>query len=141
MSSVASPAALAAEARVLGRYLVCVEPPPVLVDRWVDAVRTLGLAAADPADAAVVDFAVRHPWSVGPLDTACGLLRRGGLLRQKLLVLAAVLEASPEFADEFLPRSVSLPRLLARFAGVGLTAAVEAVVGLVVLPLAARARA
>lgn len=139
--SVAPPADLADEARVLGRYLVGTEPPPALVARWAEAVQTLGLGPTSPADAAIVAFARRHPWSVGPLDTASGLLRRGGLLRQKLLVLAAVLEASPEFADEFLPRSVSLPGMLARFAGIGLTVAVEAALGLALLPLAARARA
>lgn len=100
---------LHAEARIFGRYLGGRVPPPELIDRYVDANRILRPAAAAagavPArDAAVLGFIRRHPWSVPYLDAGAGLLDRDGLLRSKLLVMTAILEASPAFAEEFLPR-------------------------------------
>jgi hypothetical protein len=129
------------EARVLGRYLVGHEPPPELIARYVAAGETLFAASAAPADAATVDFACRHPWSLPFLDAAAGLARPAGLLRGKLLVMSAILEASPTYADEFLPRTPGRLALLAQLGIHGAAAVGQAVVGLLLLPIASRARA
>lgn len=130
-----------AEARVLGRYLVGQVPPPELVARYVDAGRTLFAAPATPADEAMVAFAVRHPWSLPFLDAAAGLRHPSGLLRGKLLVMSAVLEASPTYADAFLPRTPGRLALLTQLALHGAAAVGQAVIGLLLLPIASRARA
>src|SRR5206468_10013985 len=127
------------EARVFGRYLVGRIPPRELVARYRDASRTLFVRAVSPADAAIVRFARRHPWSAGFLDAAEGLVHPGGLLRSKILVMSAILETSPAFADEFLPRSVHPLRLVARLAVSGTAAVFRAAVGVVLHRAAARA--
>lgn len=133
--------ALADEARIFGRYLVGRTPPPELVARFCEASGTLFSAEPPAADAALVAFARRHPWSVGFLDGACALLRPSGLLRGKLLVMSAILETSPAFADEFLPRSLPPLGLLVRVAVSGTAAVVRAAVGTLVYAAAVRSRA
>jgi len=107
------------EARVFSRYLVGRLARETLRARYAEAVRTLLPAPASTRDEAIVAFARRHPWSVSLPDAACGLARPRARLREKILVMAAVLEASPDFADEFLPRTASRGILLARLAGLG----------------------
>jgi hypothetical protein len=89
-------------------------------------------------DAAVLAWVRRHPWSLGPLDAACGLVRPGGTLRNRVLLMAAVLEASPEFADDFLPRHLGPLALVARVAVAGMVAVANALGGLVLLRVAVR---
>ena len=130
VSAVDGSAELAAEARRFARYLVGRDPAPALVDRYVAACRTLFPERPEPGDAAVLAFVRRHGWSVGPLDAAAGLRRPGGALRSRILVMAAILETSPEFADDFLPRHLGPVALVLRVAGAGTIAVLEAMVGL-----------
>lgn len=126
------------EARVFSRYLVGRVARSALLTRYADANRTLLPAPGSPRDEAVVAFVRRHPWSASLLDAACGLVQPRARLREKILIMAAVLEASPDFADEFLPRTAPRTVLLARIAGLGCLAVGRALVGVLLLPLAAR---
>jgi hypothetical protein len=132
---------LAAEARIFGHYLVGAMPTPELIERYVTAATGLLSAPPEPADAAVLGFVHRHPWSVSYLDAACGLLRPAGLLRSKLLIMAAVLEASPVHAAEFLPRAVAPTVLVIKLAALGAVAAAKAVIGLLLYLPVSRMRA
>jgi len=129
------------EGRLFGRYLVGREPPRELVERYREANRILLGGTAPGSDAAVIAFARRHPWSIPFLDGAAGLLRPGSLLRNKILVMAAVLEASPAFAEEFLSRTVHPVSLVLRVLGLATLAVVRAAVGVLVYAAAARSRA
>ena len=121
---------LEAEARALSRYLVGRDPPRPLVDRYVRAHERLLPSIPGPADAALIRFVHRNPWSLGPLDAACGLLRPGQMLRNKILIMAAVLEASPEFAGDFLPRESGWPGLLSTLVYQGARGALMALFGI-----------
>jgi len=131
----------AVEARIFARYLVGRDPNPAHVERYVAASRTHFPDPLAPEDAAVLAWVRRHPWSVGPLDAACGLARPGGVLRNRVLLMAAILEATPEFADEFLLPPVRPLALVLRVTGLGLAAVARTIFGVALLPLAARARA
>ena len=133
--------ALEGEARVFGRYLVGRFPSAELVERYCAANAAIFTEAAGPEDLALVGFVRRHPWSVSLLDASSGLLWPGNLLRNKILLMAAILETSPEFADEFLPRDA---RPLGLFVGLvvhGTLAVARAVLGAAVYPVAVRSRA
>jgi hypothetical protein len=134
-------AELDTEARTFTRYLVGRPPPPELVARYREANAVLFVDPTEPVDAAVVDFVRRHPWSVGLLDAAVGLRRPGSLLRNKILVMTAILETSPAFADEFLTPPVHPVVLVLRTAVLGTLAVARALAGLALYPAAARARA
>jgi len=130
--------ALRGEARVLAGCLVGRVPPPELIDRYCEANRILLPEPPAARDAALVAFVGRHPRSAPFLDAACGVLRRDGRLRTKMLIMAAVLETSPEFADEFLPRAAPPLRLLASLAGQGLLGVTRVLLGMLLYPFAAR---
>jgi hypothetical protein len=131
---------LESEARAFGRYLVGRLPAPEHIARYREAVGALLAEPISPRDTALLAFVRRHPWSLSFLDAAAGLLHRDAVLRSKLLVLAAILETSPAFADEFLPRSASLARLLSGLAVSGAAALGRLVVGLLLWPLAVRSQ-
>jgi hypothetical protein len=133
--------ALDLEAHAFGRYLVGRTPSAELVARYRAANETLFTEPISAEDQAIVAFARRHPWTVGPLDAATGLFRPGSALRNKILVMAAILEATPEFADEFLLPPVRPLALVLRVTGLGLAAVARTIFGVALLPLAARARA
>jgi len=133
--------ALELEARVFARYLVGRVPPAEIVDRYRDANRALFTAPAPPTEAAVVRVVSRHPWSVSLLDAAVGIRRPGSLLRNKILVMAAILEASPTFAEEFLRPAPGVVSLVLRVVGLGTMAVGRAALGMLVYPAASRARA
>jgi len=78
---------------------------------------------------------------VGFLDAASGLLRPGSVLRSKILVMAAILEASPAFADDFLPRAVHPVALFGQLALHGSLVVVRALLGPLVWAAATRSRA
>ena len=94
----------------------------------------------DARDAALLGFVHRHPWSVSLLDAACGLLRPAGLLRSKLLIMAAILEASPAHAADFLPRSLGTVALLVHLAALGAMAVGRVCAGLLLYLTASRLR-
>jgi hypothetical protein len=131
---------LSAEATVLGRYILGRDVSPQLAERYASACAVLHRGPHADADVAVVEFALRHPRLLPCLDAALGLRRPDALLRRKLLTLVAVLEASPDHADFFAPRSVSKIGAIARLAAWGAAAAVKCVAGMVLLPLAGRRR-
>jgi hypothetical protein len=133
-------AVLEAEARIFARYLVGRTPAPDLVARYRDANRALWSGAPGPGDAERLAFVRRHPWSVGPLDAAAALLDPAGQLRSKVLVAAAILEATPAHADDFLPRAVSVAALFWRLAVSGTAAVALAFLGVLLWPLAGRSR-
>jgi hypothetical protein len=83
------------EARLFARYLIDCEAPPEMVDRYINANRKLGTDVVIDFDAKMMEFALTHPWSVPFLDAAAGFLQPNALIRKKIYVMTAVLEASP----------------------------------------------
>jgi hypothetical protein len=128
--------ALTAEARRIGRYFLGEDPPEDLVDRYREASLVLFPGTPDPADGGVLDFVHRHPWSLPLLESALGLLRPQALLRRKTVVMMAVLETDPRFADRFEAHCPGRAGAIVRLSGLGLSSAVKIVGGLLLYPLA-----
>lgn len=128
--------ALEVEARLFGRCLVGRVPSQALIDRYCAANRELVSDSAVARDAALLRFVRRHPWSLSLLDAACALLRPEGALRTKMLIMTAVLEASTECAEDFLPRETGPVGLVLGLANHGVVALLRMLAGLAVYPLA-----
>jgi NADH dehydrogenase len=119
-------AMLRAEARHLARYLVRRAPGDDVVERYVDAHHRL---FASPADS-VTWWTRRHPWTLSVLDAAAGLWGPTPPLRQRVLLMASILEATPEYADVYLGGSLGSVRALATIAWAACAAGARAVVGM-----------
>ncbi len=126
--------ALARECRLFAAYLIGEAPPEEIIVRYTQANQALLPDSSDSGR--VVDFVSRHPWALPFLDAACGLLRGDDLLRKKLLVLLAILEATPQFAAEFLPPpGRGLVPLAVEVGWNGAIAALKCAVGILLWPL------
>lgn len=128
------------EARVFARYLFGCDLPSELEERYVRASELLFEQTTYRQDQAMLAFVRLRPWSVSFLDGASGLLRPDGLLRRKMLLLAALAETSPEFALEFLPRQRPTLALLGNLVGLGLIGVVRALLGIALYPIACKLR-
>jgi len=119
------PQTIGFEGRLIGRYLTGADLPDELVARYVEASRTLFPDGPSTADATVLEFVRRHPWSLPPLESALGLLRPSALLRRKIVVMMAILETEPRFADRFDPVCPGPIGVLWRLCGLGLSSATK----------------
>lgn len=126
---------LAEEALRLSRYLIGREPSPELMERYTQAHRRLLSEPPSPRDRAWLAFSRRHPWALGPLDAAAGLAAPRSLLRRKIYLMTAVLEASPDHRDKFLPENRGPLGLIMHLGGLGLSAVIKSLTGLVLMRL------
>lgn len=129
---------LRTEARALARYLLRLDPAPALVERYADACAVLFPDPPTRADDALLRFAVRHPRLIAPLDAAAAIVLPGALLRRRILVMAAILETTPEHAERFLPRARSPLALFLILLRTALAGALHVAVGLPLLVWARR---
>lgn len=101
MSAVAARGSLERECIVFTRYLTGRRPDRYVVDRYVEAHALRPGLAAGPAtafDRLLAGLAARHPLAARLADAFAGVFDRRSLLREKLVVLLAILETSPTAA-------------------------------------------
>ncbi len=122
--------ALRNEARALGRLILRRDVDAEFVDRYVEAHRHLLTGAQPPREVSLVRVAVARPVLLACLEAAVALVQPDSLLRKKSLLMAAILEASPRYADEFLPRPIGWVGLAFLAIRVGLGSAARLAVGL-----------
>ena len=106
---------IAADFKLIAGYLIDPDPPVEMVDRYVIAHRKLFGDVVAPE----WEFVRQHPRALPYLDAAAGVLARQSLLRKKILLAAAILEASPAYADFFLAEVEGRIRLLGLLAWQG----------------------
>ena len=121
------------EAEALGHYLIGGPIPGELTARYAEAESMIGDRSQTGPDRRLLDFGVRRPWSIAPLDAACALLRPQAMLRDKLLRLAGILEASPAGAQDFLPESRGPLGTLVCLASIAVSSVIQLVVGAALL--------
>lgn len=102
-----APADTRTEALVFARYLAGSVPDERTVTLYMKAMklRQVHLSARDDR---IIRFVLRHRWALGFVDSALALNEPRSALRQKLLVMTAILETRPALADLFLPRERSV---------------------------------
>ena len=128
------------EAQAFSRYLLDQDPPPEIIARYIAANRALFSEACDDSDRNLLEFVRRHEWTIPFVDAVVGWLRPNALLRRKILLTAAILEASPRFADAFLPRPTSTAACVLELGVCGIGAIFKFAFGRLLLPLVGRVR-
>ena len=121
------------EARILTRYLLDCECPVEMQQRYARGTAVIHGARAVDAEQAIAGFAFRHPASLPFLDAAAAVSARGWVLRGKLQLMAAILEASPQFVSDFMPRRSTLPHAMVVAAWCAVKSGLEAAVGVPLL--------
>jgi hypothetical protein len=94
--------ATAREAARIGRYLVGRAPSTALVARYARAIADLGIGVA-PDERRAWMLASRRPWLLRMVDGGLALTKPSGTVRRRLHTMLAILEASPDHCDAFLP--------------------------------------
>ena len=105
-------AALRREARSITRYLLNAEPAEQLIERYVRANTALLEVSKASTIPAELQFWQRHPRALSLLDAGLGLRHPQSIVRQKIYIMVALLEATPTFAEFFLRPPQPLPPLL-----------------------------
>lgn len=121
---------LRTEAIAFGRYLVDATPSEELVERYRRANDVLLDEAPAPGDQRVIEYARAHPWSIRMLDAGTALSGRAPVFRKKLLIMMAIVETTPEFAERTQPRSEPLPTMVAKLGLAGAKMVTSAALGL-----------
>jgi nucleoside-diphosphate-sugar epimerase len=125
--------AVAREAERIGRYLVGCAPSPPLAARYARAVALLGIdIAADERRA--WRLINRFPRVLRLVDAGLALAKPNGTIRHRLHTMLAILEASPEHCDAFLPVAFGVGDRLV-VAAVALRAGAAGAAGLVLVHL------
>jgi len=123
------------EARRLACYVLGVQPSDELTDGFLRAeARVLAAGRPTAGDEAVEAYVARHPWALPLLDAGTAFVGDAPRLRRRLIVMTAVLEATPDHVDRTLPvDGAGLPETLVRLGIAGVTAGVKLALG---VPLA-----
>ena len=77
---------------------------------------------------------LQNRWSVSSIDSGLALFGRDSSIRRKIFIMLAILEASPDYCDYFLPRKRS-PLYLFIVIWAGIRASIKAAIGSVMLKL------
>jgi len=90
----------------------------------------------DKTDKKLLNFMMSHPWSIGLIDAGLVFHNSASEARRRLYVMFAILEASPEYYDLFLPAKQSPLYIFVIFYS-GVRAVVKAGLGIVLVKVIA----
>ena len=124
---------LFAEADRIGRYLIGAPPSSGVKVLYAKAMRTINIEL-DPVEQRLWNVIMHHPFAFRIIDGGLALVRPNSSIRRKVYTMLAILEASPEYCDYFLPQRFG-PLHMVNIAFAGARALLAAVVGVVVLKL------
>jgi len=94
------------QAEIFGRYLLKKSPNKAAKALYIKAIlNNAGLL--DNKDQKLLKFVERHPRSIGLVDSGLPFLKPHSEVRRRLYIMFAILEASPQYYNHFLPRERS----------------------------------
>lgn len=124
------------EAITFGKYLLSGETPDDKSTALYEAAHQHRKIEVPAAEKKLFEFALRNRWAIGAIDGALAFKNPEHVIRRKLLVMSAVLECRPQYADLFIPQKRSFFYLFA-FGWIGFRAVCKAVFGRVLLMVVA----
>ena len=88
-----------------GYYLLRQPVPAQVIDRYFLTIQDLSVHLSDQ-DTKLLEFITKHRWSIGFIDSGLALGRPDSEVRHRLFIMFALLEATPDFHDYFLPKKL-----------------------------------
>lgn len=124
------------EAITFGKYLLSGETPDEKSIALYEAAHGHKNLSVLAAEQKLFDFAVRNRWALGAIDGALAFKNPDHIVRRKLLLMSAILESRPKYAELFIPKKRSVFYLIA-FGWIGFRAICKAIFGRVLLAFVA----
>ena len=121
------------EFAIFSRYLLGEPGAERLKPHYEAAARRLAASAFSPRSTATMAMVLAKPSALPYIDAACGFVDPANTLRRRLIVLTAVLEASPEHTRHFLHQGENRAQIFRTLAIIGLQSAWHTSVGAVML--------
>lgn len=100
------------EAKVFAEHLLGKGFPSVILDRYIECIRAKQKDGLAHTPAPLTNAVLSNPQWIGSVDTFLGLFQRDHDLRQRLLILTALIETTPEYSSRFLSNQTSAMDLL-----------------------------
>jgi len=119
------------EARIFGIYIVGSAPSQEIINRYEKIVRSSSVNLTKK-ETAIISFAQRHPRLLPAMDAYAAIFKPHLELRRRLFIMFAVLEATPKYSEEFLPKDRGILYLLT-IAGVSLRAVFRVFLGVAIM--------
>ena len=91
------------QARRVARHLIGEDPTPAEAARWAHALEVAALPLERERDRRLWALGMRSPAWLGLIDAGLALSDPWSPVRQRLCLMLAILEASPDHAHRFLP--------------------------------------
>ena len=117
------------EARFIGRYLLRIMPSFDLQIRYAAAHGRLKIEM-DRDEERLWRIIERYPSALRMIDSGLAFIKPHGGIRRKIYTMLAILEASPQHCDQFLPKTCTVFDLF-KFIGIALRAGFATFIGLV----------
>lgn len=118
------------EATLFSMYIVGSPPSSKLIARYMDFIRPIPPLKKE--DRKILTFIHTHPRLLGAVDAYTALFQPHAEIRRRLYSMFAILEATPEYTDKFLPKDGGSLYFL-RIIGVSLRALSRLLIGVVVM--------
>lgn len=122
---------LSDQADVFSQYLIGRVASPKLRSLYIESIKSSG-GEVSPKDTKLINLATNQPWLLGLLDGGLALVQPNSELRRRLYIMFAILEASTEHHDKFLPQKHS-PFYFILIGLVGIRSVLKAVFGVVLV--------
>ncbi len=119
------------EARLFCQYIVGSLPSQEIIERYETILRSSPVAVTSK-DAKIISFVHRHPRLLGAIDSYAALFMPHSEIRRRLYVLFAVLESTPEYSEEFLPKDRGALYLFV-IAGVSIRTVFRVLLGIIIV--------
>jgi len=121
------------EAELLARYLIGMTPAIRVKSLYEKAMLIMNIEL-DAVDQRLWKIVVDYPFAIRMIDGGLAIIRPHSLIRKKIYTMLAILEASPEHCECFLPQR-SGPFYIVNILFSGARAVIAGVLGVVVLKL------
>jgi hypothetical protein len=93
------------EAAIFSKYLINALPTQADIKLYKDAVASS--PSISKSDQKLLAYIHKHPWSLRFIDAALPFYRPHSEVRRRIYLILAILEASPDHSDAFIPNRKS----------------------------------